>query len=91
VGVRFDRKLKLKFLGRKMTTDASLLAFFKSILQWSLTTLREKLIRFGAKVTGHSKYVMFQVAEVAIPRQLFAAILEWIGRLARQSAGCPSG
>ena len=39
----------------------------------------------------HSKYVTFQLAEVAVPRQLFAAILERIGRLAMQPAVCPSG
>ena len=58
------------------------LALPKSIRQWSLTTLREKLVKIGAKVTRHSKYVTFQMAEVAVPRQLFAAILERIGRLA---------
>ena len=63
----------------------------KSIRQWSLTTLREKLVKIGAKVTRHSKYVTFQLAEVAVPRQLFAAILERIGRLAMQPALCPSG
>ena len=48
---------------------------------WSLTTLREKLIKIGAKVVSHSKAVTFQMAEVAVPRALFAAILEQIGRL----------
>ena len=67
------------------------LALPKSIRQWSLTTLREKLVKIGAKVTRHSKYVTFQLAEVAVPRQLFAAILERIRRLAMQPALCPSG
>ena len=47
---------------------------------WSLTTLREKLIKIGAKVVRHSKYVTFQMAEVAVPRELFVAILERIQR-----------
>jgi len=54
----------------------------RSIQHWSLTTLREKLIKIGAKVVRHSKYVTFQMAEVAVPRELFAAILEriqWFG------------
>ena len=67
------------------------MALPKSIRQWSLTTLREKLVKIGAKVTRHSKYVTFQLAEVAVPRQLFAAILERIGRLAMQPRVCPSG
>jgi hypothetical protein len=62
----------------------------KSVSNWSLTTLREKLVKIGAKVTRHSKYVFFQLAEVAVPRHLFAAILERIRRLAMQPAVCPS-
>jgi hypothetical protein len=53
----------------------------KPVRHWSLTTLREKLIKIGAKVTRHSKYVVFQLAEVAIPRQLFREILRRIARL----------
>jgi hypothetical protein len=43
--------------------------------------LREKLIKIGAKVVQHARYVVFQMAEVAIPRGLFRAILERIRRL----------
>ena len=38
---------------------------------WSLTSLREKLIKIGAKVVSHGRYVTFQMAEVAVPRQMF--------------------
>jgi hypothetical protein len=31
---------------------------------WSLTSLREKLIKIGAKVVSDGRYVMFQMAEV---------------------------
>jgi len=48
---------------------------------WSLTTLREKLIKIGAKVVSSARYVVFQMAEVAIPRRLFQLILERIRRL----------
>ncbi|HKB37178.1 MAG TPA: response regulator, partial [Gemmataceae bacterium] len=48
----------------------------------------KKLIKIGAKVVGHSKYVIYQLAEVAVPRQLFAAILE---RIARLRLVCASG
>ena len=54
----------------------------KPVRHWSLTTLREKLIKIGAKVTRHAKYVTFQLAEVAVTRNLFAAILDRIARLA---------
>src|SRR5262252_8578005 len=34
---------------------------------WSLTSLREKLIKIGARVVSHGRYVTFQLAEVAVP------------------------
>jgi hypothetical protein len=43
--------------------------------------LREKLIKIGAEVVSHGRYVTFQMAEVAVPRQLFADILRLIARL----------
>jgi hypothetical protein len=46
----------------------------------ALLTLREKLIKIGAKVVCHAKAVTFQLAEVAVPRALFAAIPGRIGR-----------
>ncbi len=41
----------------------------------SMTTLREKLIKIGAKMVRHGRYVTFQLAEVVIPRRLLAEIL----------------
>ena len=37
-------------------------------------------MKIGAKVVTHSGYVIFQMGEVAVPRELFAAILERIER-----------
>ena len=47
----------------------------------SMTTLKEKLIKIGEKVVNHGRYVAFQLAEVAIPRNLFADILRLIVEL----------
>ena len=47
-----------------------------------LMTLREKLIKIGTKVVHHAWYVTCQLAEVAIPRGLYEAILERIRRFA---------
>jgi hypothetical protein len=38
-------------------------------------------VKFGARIVRHSRYVVFQLAEVAVPRALFAAILRRIERL----------
>jgi hypothetical protein len=51
------------------------------IKRWSLTTPREKLVKVGAKVVHHARYVAFQMAEVAIPRNLFTDILRMIAEL----------
>ena len=46
-----------------------------------MTTLRDELIKIGAKVVGHARYVVFQMVEVAIPRTLFADTLRMIAEL----------
>ncbi len=48
------------------------LALPQEVEHWSLTTLREKLIKIGAKVVRHGRCVTFQLAEVAIPKALLA-------------------
>jgi Transposase DDE domain group 1 len=53
----------------------------KSVRHWTMTTLREKVIKIGAKVVCHARYIIFQLAEVAVSRELFAIILRRIGRL----------
>ena len=53
----------------------------KSVEHRSLFTLREKLITIGAKVVRSARYVVFQMAEVAVPRFLFRTILDRIHRL----------
>ncbi len=53
----------------------------KAVEHWSLTTLRETLIKIGTKVVRHGRYITFQLAEVAIPRSLFANILRLIDGL----------
>jgi hypothetical protein len=41
-----------------------------------MTTLKEKLIKIGAKVISHGRYVAFQMAEVAIPAKSVCLIAE---------------
>ena len=76
-------RLQLFALAYNLGNFLRRLALPKPVRYWSLTTLREKLIKIGAKVTRHSKSVFFQLAEVAVTRNLFAAILDRIARLAR--------
>jgi len=71
--------------GRKSTPDGKFLhsqklslALPKEVEHWSLTTLREKLLTIGAKVVSHGRYVTIQMAEVAVPTDLFRKILRLI-------------
>ena len=67
-------------LGKFMRT----LALPKEVEHWSLTTLREKLVKIDAKVVHHGRYVTFQLAEVAVPGNLFREILGLINDLRRR-------
>jgi hypothetical protein len=81
-------RLQLFALAYNLANFLRQLVLPKSIRGWTLTTLWEKLIKIGAKVVAHAKYLTFQLAEVAVPRQLFAQILE---RIARLCPACASG
>ncbi len=75
-------RLQLFALAYNLGNFLRRLALPRSVKHWSLTTLREKLIKIGAKVVTHSRYVIFQMAELAVPRDLFARILQriqWFG------------
>jgi hypothetical protein len=47
-------------------------------MHFSLATLREKLVKIGAKVVRHGWYVTIELAEVVVPRELFRKILSLI-------------
>ena len=52
--------------------------------------LKEKLIKIGAKVVSHGRYIAFQMAEVAIPRRMFQEILRLIAELRPQPPPAPA-
>ena len=66
------------------------LATPEPIKDWTLTSLQEKLIKIGAKVVSHGRYVVFQMAKVAIPRQMFQEILRLIAELRPQPPPAPA-
>ena len=53
----------------------------RRIKHWSLRTLLSKLIKIGAKVVHHSRMVTFQMAEVAVSKEIWAEMLSRIDRL----------
>jgi Transposase DDE domain group 1 len=74
-------RLQLHTLAYNLGNFMRTLAMPKTAEPWSLTSLRDKLIKIGAKVVSHGRYVTFQLAEVAVSRQMFADILMLIARL----------
>ena len=46
------------------------LAVPKEVEHWSLTKLKEKLVKIGAKVVRHGRYVSFELAGAALPKEL---------------------
>ena len=74
-------RLQLHALAYNLGNFLRTLGTPEPIKDWSLTSLKDKLIKIGAKVVSHGRYVAFQMAEVAIPRNLFADILRLIAEL----------
>ncbi len=74
-------RLQLHVLAYNLGNFMRTLALPKPAQPWSLTSLREKLIKIGAKVVSHGRYVTFQMAEVAVSGQMFQEILLLIARL----------
>jgi hypothetical protein len=68
-------RLQLFALAYNLGNFMRTLALPDEVRHWSLTTLREKLIKIGAKVVCHGRYITFQLAEIAVPRGLFERIL----------------
>ncbi len=78
-------RLQLHALAYNLGNFLRTLATPEPIKDWSLTSLKE----IGAKVVTHGRYVAFQMAEVAIPRTLFANILRLIAELRPPPMRCP--
>jgi hypothetical protein len=74
-------RLQFHALAYNLTNFMRTLALPEAVKQWSLTSLREKLVKIGAKVVRHGRYVVFQMAEVAVLKELFQEILRLIDGL----------
>jgi hypothetical protein len=53
----------------------------KAVKHWSLRSLQVKLIKIGGRLVRHARRLTFQLAEVAVPREVFRQVLERIGGL----------
>jgi hypothetical protein len=74
-------RLQLRALAYNLANFLRTLALPAEVEHWSHATLRENLVKIGARIVRHGRYVVFQLAEVAVPRSLFADILRRIDDL----------
>ena len=82
-------RLQLHALAYNLANFLRTLALPDEMESWSLTTIREKVVKIGAKIIAHARYSVFQMAEVAVPRDLFRRILDMIDDLRpREPAPC---
>jgi hypothetical protein len=79
-------RLQLYALAYNMANVLRKLAMPDEIERWSLTSLREKLVKIGAKVVANGQYAVFQMAELAVLRDLFRRILDLINELRPRTA-----
>jgi hypothetical protein len=52
-----------------------------AVKHWSLPSLQIKLIKIGGRLVRHARRLVFQLAEVAVPRDVFRQVLARIGGL----------
>jgi len=57
------------------------LALPEPVKHWSLRSVQIKLIKIGGRLVRHARRLVFQLAEVAVPKEVFQGVLERIGRL----------
>ncbi len=74
-------RLQLHALAYNMANFLRTLVLPNSIADWSLTSLRDRMIKIGTKAVRHARSVILQLAEVAVPRDLWAQMLATIAGL----------
>ena len=74
-------RLQLFILAYNLGNFLRRLGLPRAVKDWSLQSLQLKLIKIGGRVVRHARRIIFQLAEVAVHRDLFAAILERVSRL----------
>ena len=74
-------RLQLHALAYNLANFLRTLALPDEVKHWSLTTLRDRLVKIGAKIVRHGRSITFQMAEVMVPRALFQQILAAIAAL----------
>ena len=68
-------------IGIRERCDGAILALTQEVQHWSLTSIRDRLVKISVTLVSHARYATFQMAVVAVPRGLFRSILANIADL----------
>ena len=71
-------RLQLRALADNLANLLRSLALPEALGHWSMTTLRDRLVKIGAKIVQHGRSITFQMAEVMVPRTSFRQIRDAI-------------
>ena len=74
-------RLQLHGLAYNLANFLRTLALPETVKQWSMTILRDRLVKIGARIVRHGRSITFQMAEVMVSRALFRQILVAIAAL----------
>ena len=74
-------RLALVILAYNLGNFLRRLCLPKAVKHWSLRSLQVKLIKIGGRLVRHARRLVFQLAEVAVPREVFRQALERIAGL----------
>ena len=74
-------RLQLHALAYNLANFLRTLTLPEAVSHWSMTTLRDRLVKIGAKIVRHGRSITFQMAEVMVSRGLFQEILDAIAAL----------
>ena len=74
-------RLQLHALAYNLANFLRTLTLPEEVSHWSMTTLRDRLVKISAKIIRHGRSIAFQMAEVMVPRALFRQIVATIAAL----------
>ncbi len=74
-------RLHLFILAYNLGNFLRRLSLPKTVKDWSLRSLQVKFIKIGGRRVRHARRSVFQLAEVAVPQEVFRQVLEGIAGL----------
>ena len=74
-------RLQLHALAYNLANFLRTLVLPAAIADWSLTSLRERMIKIGTKAISHARSIILQLADVAVPRSLWSEMLANISNI----------